>query len=261
MKSQIIFDIGCHNGQDANFYLKKGFYVIAVEANPRLNSALKQRFSNEIEQGRFILVEKAIAEWDGEVEFFDNVTASIWGTIRSDQALRNGVASNLNKITVPSIRFATLIEKYGVPYYLKVDIEGADLLCLEGLEQTGARPKYVSIECEQHSLAELCSGVNQLHNLGYKKFKIVNQALVPKQRSPFPPKEGHFVDHQFDLGSAGLFGDELPGEWMSRYDALRKYCTIYGGNKLHGLLKRLIRSNRAGSWYDLHAGGCIDGLS
>ena len=32
----LIFDIGCHLGEDSEFYLRKGFKVVAVEANPEL---------------------------------------------------------------------------------------------------------------------------------------------------------------------------------------------------------------------------------
>ena len=32
----IIFDIGMHCGEDTDFYLKKGFTVVGVEANPEL---------------------------------------------------------------------------------------------------------------------------------------------------------------------------------------------------------------------------------
>ena len=44
----LIFDVGCNDGQDADFYLKKGFRVVEVEANPALCEALKKRFADEI---------------------------------------------------------------------------------------------------------------------------------------------------------------------------------------------------------------------
>ena len=39
-----------------------------------------------------------------------------------------------------------ILGEYGIPYYLKVDIEGADLLCLEGLTWFTSRLTYISIE-------------------------------------------------------------------------------------------------------------------
>ncbi len=46
--ANLIYDLGSHNGQDSEFYLKKGFIVVAVEANPTLCDGLKLRFSREI---------------------------------------------------------------------------------------------------------------------------------------------------------------------------------------------------------------------
>jgi FkbM family methyltransferase len=127
LKNSLIFDVGCHNGQDSDFFLRKGFTVVAVEANPTLCAELRRRFSSHIADGRFVLVEKAIAEQAGEVEFFMNLNVSTWGTIRANMAERNAAGgTESKKIVVPSIKFSSLIEKFGVPYYLKVDIEGAD---------------------------------------------------------------------------------------------------------------------------------------
>jgi FkbM family methyltransferase len=214
MKDSLIFDIGCHNGQDADFYLKKGFDVVAVEANPNLCTDLKRRFAGEIAEGRFILVEKAIAEQAGDVEFFLNLKADIWGTIKPGWKERNealGEASN--KIVVPAIQFSTLVEQYGVPHYLKVDIEGADLLCVEGLLPFRERPQYISIEINDWS--PLVTEMGLLRKLGYRKFQLVEQGRVPDQRPAQVALEGKSIDYHFTLGASGLFGKELQGRWLS----------------------------------------------
>lgn len=36
MNPDLIFDLGMHHGHDSEYYLKKGFQVVAVEANPLL---------------------------------------------------------------------------------------------------------------------------------------------------------------------------------------------------------------------------------
>jgi FkbM family methyltransferase len=120
MQDLLVFDIGCHRGEDSDFYLQKGFRIVAVEANPALCGELKRKFSDQIADGRFVLVEKAIAEQAGEVEFFINEEASIWGTIRAQMAKRNGGSQSSTKIVVPAITFASLVEQFGIPYYLKI---------------------------------------------------------------------------------------------------------------------------------------------
>ena len=39
--SNLIYDVGLHRGEDTDFYLKMGFGVVAVEANPELIAQCK----------------------------------------------------------------------------------------------------------------------------------------------------------------------------------------------------------------------------
>jgi FkbM family methyltransferase len=262
MRDSLIFDIGCHTGQDSDFYLRKGFSVVAVEANPVLCIDLRRRFSRHLADGRFVLVEKAIAEQAGEVEFFVNLQASIWGTIREDWAKRNAaVGTESRKILVPSIQFSSLIQQFGVPYYLKIDIEGADLLCLEGLFPVSDRPRFVSVEIEHRSF--LRHEMNLLTTLGYTNFQIVEQGSVPNQVAPYPAKEGTYVDYQFSHGASGLFGRELPGQWLPRRAFITQYYRLLARNRLLGLSKKIpivrgLGSRYSISWYDMHAALKVD---
>ena len=36
MNNNLIFDFGFHNGDDSDFYLRKGYNIVAIEANPEL---------------------------------------------------------------------------------------------------------------------------------------------------------------------------------------------------------------------------------
>ena len=36
MDDDLIFDVGLHHGDDAAYYLSKGFRVVGIEANPQL---------------------------------------------------------------------------------------------------------------------------------------------------------------------------------------------------------------------------------
>jgi FkbM family methyltransferase len=105
----LIFDVGCNDGQDSDFYLKKGFRVVGIEANPALCEALKKRFADEIAEGRFMLVEEAIAEQAGEVEFYLNEIENIRSTIMPDHAelaAAPGKASNEDGCPVDNLPVA-----------------------------------------------------------------------------------------------------------------------------------------------------------
>jgi hypothetical protein len=156
-----------------------------------------------------------------------------------------------------------VFREYGIPYYMKVDIEGCDFLCLEALRSTQARPRYVSIEWNKLSLRGVRQELNSLAELGYGSFKVVPQHEVAHQHPPVPPREGRAVDHVFSEGSSGLFGEEAPGRWVDAPSALKMYRPIFMRYRPVGD-DPLIKSWRmrtalqrclgvTAGWYDTHA--------
>ena len=51
MKHDLIVDLGAHNGDDTCYYLRKGFRVVAVEANPILAEQIRGRFHEAVRGG------------------------------------------------------------------------------------------------------------------------------------------------------------------------------------------------------------------
>jgi FkbM family methyltransferase len=256
----LIYDLGAHSGQDSDFYLKKGFTVVAVEANPALCQGLKQRFSREIAEGRYVLIEKAVGERFGKVKFFVNTERTIWGTTKYNPRYKERssakVSPNWTETFVPSIPFSWLTDQFGVPYYLKIDIEGADVLCLEDLMNEEDRPNFISIE-RHPFLSDQFKEMALLKSLGYTRFKIVDQKAVMHQQPPSPALEGVYVNHQFEFDATGLFGEESPGPWLSYGEAVVRNAAIVMQSKGFGLWRRTPGLNRLrdswGSWYDFHA--------
>ena len=116
----LIFDVGCNDGQDSDFYLKKGFRVVAVEANPALCERLRRTFCRRRSpRAGSSLVCEAIAEEAGEVDFYLNDIENIRSTIIDSVTLKwpPRWEDLQTKTVVPSITFPSLIEKFGVPYY------------------------------------------------------------------------------------------------------------------------------------------------
>src|SRR4051812_9876678 len=103
-KKDLIYDVGMHEGQDTDFYLKKGFKVIAFEANPNNVAFGKKRFAREVEEERLIIVEGAITEnfssngHQSKVLFYRNLNHSLWGSINEDWAYRNEVMGTENEL-------------------------------------------------------------------------------------------------------------------------------------------------------------------
>ena len=100
----------CTKAKTRCYYLKKGFRVLAFEANPVLVWECSARFASELQSGRLSIVEGAIVPagcHDVNVTFFINERKSVSGTIDPEFAQRNlrlGMGSH--EVTVPAVRFA-----------------------------------------------------------------------------------------------------------------------------------------------------------
>ncbi|HEX8148629.1 MAG TPA: FkbM family methyltransferase [Pyrinomonadaceae bacterium] len=277
----LIYDVGMHKGEDTDFYLRKGFRVVAFEADPELAGHCRERFQDYIRRGRLTVVEGAIVSPDSmaagnKVRFYRNRELSVWGTVEAGWAERNARLGTSSSVTeVEAIDFVSALRQHGIPHYMKIDIEGLDIVCVTALGRFRERPDYISMESDKTSLAKIRREIETLAGLGYDSFQAVEQSKIPhSQPPPNLAREGNYVAQQFEPDSSGLFGAELAGEWMSKDAILRRYAFIRLGYYLVGddgvlnrlrfrgawrlrsmtvnLLKRLTREAVPG-WYDTHA--------
>jgi hypothetical protein len=163
------------------------------------------------------------------------------------------------------------LHDHGVPYYLKIDIEGLDLVALRALHEFRDRPRFVSIESNVSSsnatFERVFGEFADLWSLGYRRFQFVNQRQLPLMRLPAQPLEGSYVDERFTGESSGPFGRELPGGWLTIRRAWAEASVLrlkhnvggYGGRWretppgfAYAVMRRLLL-RRPPSWYDLHA--------
>jgi FkbM family methyltransferase len=276
--TDLIFDLGMNNGDDTDYYLKKGFRVVAVEANPSLCALGVTRFASEMQTGRLHIVNKAVSEVGGEIELFINEQVSGWTTTNPVWLkTRADAGTSSRRVVVQATTLPELLHEYGTPYYIKADIQGQELACLRALLNVQGRPKFISISTGVEVAGAYASGqvrkaIELFSTLGYRKFKIVQQNNTEFQKCPFPAREGIYVDYPFRHGCSGLFGRELTGEWLDATWTLREYWKIAMSFRLAGnspwrwphawfvsLPSKTIRYYldrvfwRAAGWYDTHA--------
>lgn len=219
----LIYDIGMHKGEDTAFYLSRGFRVVAIEANPDLCGHCKTRFASALESGTLHIVEGAIAPAStGEnVTFFRN-EKSVWGTIDHSWANRNiELGRSSEPITVPRVDIRSTITRFGMPHYLKIDIEGADNLVLQTLKEFADKPSFLSVEAEKTGADKLTEQIMLVSELGYKKFMFVQQGAIPGTRIRTRRLSGESMDYAFESDASGSFGDDLSGSWLSVGDTIR----------------------------------------
>ncbi|MBE9005525.1 FkbM family methyltransferase [Fortiea sp. LEGE XX443] len=265
MNSNLIIDVGVNTGQDTEFYLKKGFKVIGIEAQPSTYESAKQRLKYYLDKGQLILLNVAVSPKDEPVSFYANLEKDFWGTTSLDRVneTQELFGTNFTEITVEGRRFESILEEFGIPYYLKVDIEGSDLLCVKALKKFDTKPQFISIESTKTYWNDLLEELALLKELGYQKFKAINQARVPKQVCPLPAREGEYIPYQFEYGASGLFGKETPGDWLLESEIIKVYKRIFLTYKIIGL-NGIIHRFPIGKifldalkirepWYDTHA--------
>lgn len=255
--AKTIFDFGVHEGDDSDFYLRKGFRVVALEANPDLYPGLARRFGDAIRAGRWLLVRKALASRSGSsIPFYVRADKNGFSSIEIASAERDGIASR--RVDVPTVTLGDLIGEFGLPYYLKCDIDGAEHIVLRQLVAELVKPPFVSFELGATTIDDLVEA-------GYTRFQIVNQSYLRLFRPPSPALEGQYTPQVFDGRMSGLFGKELdPRHWVDEGEIRRRLQTWarlssgeitglrrYALRKLGKLTKRtwLIHPG----WIDIHA--------
>jgi FkbM family methyltransferase len=279
MIDNLVYDVGMNNGDDAAYYLQRGFRVIAVEANPLLVSQALRRFQHEVAEGRLIVLNVGIAEQAARLPFWICETHSEWSSFNRTIASRDGCPHHA--ITIACRRFKSLLEEYGVPYYLKVDIEGNDLLCLQDLK-AGDLPKYISVEAGDIRLLTV------LRDLGYTSFKCISQFNFLPLEIP-PSREQRYQEQVqrllcsehiglrvlrrlglrrwlirqvnrsrrsgswvFPLGSSGTFGEDLPGRWQSFEEMWSTYRHFWQLQE-KGVTSLFWYEKEYSFWSDFHA--------
>ena len=252
IQTDLIYDLGMHDGQDTDFYLKKGFRVVAVEANGALAAEGRRRFSKEIIEGRLHILQVAVANEERSYEFIINKQNSKWSSIFKQWGERGHKGSETE--TVQGVRLENIARVFGVPYYLKIDIEGADLIALNAVRRMPARPKMISVEGGGEDFLKVFA------ELGYDRFAIVNQKDVPSTALPDPAREGRFAKHEFPLGATGPFGREIEGEWLTLEETARKRAEFRAiikaiQEKFPGDRNRIMQERQRQNlgWYDVHA--------
>lgn len=232
---KLIYDLGANHGGDTAFYLAKGARVIAVEASPALAAVLRSRFAREIAGGRCVIVEAAIMPQACKIPFFVNPRCDHWSSLSEEWASRDG--GPVERYEVRGASVSELFAEHGAPYYMKVDIEGADKDVVDQLSRLEEKPRFISVEeWGVHALDALAA-------LGYDRFSVRTQ--WDKTWCRESGAEGPRTGFDFDHTVSGLFGREVP-EWMPLAEARATFHRIARDEQ--GALMC-----RVGEFFDFHA--------
>jgi len=225
----LIYDIGMHVGNDTAHYLNEGFRVVAIEANPVLVDHCYQRFAGPLRDGRLNILPVGIAADHGISPFYVNPRNSEWSSFDRAVGWRDGEGI---VIDVPTMPFDDVLTDYGIPYYMKIDIEMGDIHCLRALNASDL-PKYLSVE------AHILDYFMVLRNLGFSLFKLLDQTCHNVSNIDSSPS--------FPPFSSGPFGEKTPGEWLPVEVVIYEWLHWY-----YKKPERFKWTRGLDSWHDIH---------
>lgn len=153
----IIFDIGANVGDKTRLFRQIGATVVALEPNPATFGMLQTRFAREsgvrtLNQAGGAIVSTA------DMAVFKTSHALSTLADKLSQSTREAIARGDEVMETRHVVVTTidkLIEDFGMPYYVKIDVEGFELNVLKGLSVS---IPFISFECnlpdfEQETIA------------------------------------------------------------------------------------------------------------
>jgi FkbM family methyltransferase len=167
----LVFDVGTNLGNRSKIFLKLGAKVVGIEPQPRCVDFLKSMFKNE---SRFHLEQTALGSAPGEAEMAisDASTISSLSTDWMDavkESGRFGEASWNKTIKVPITTLDHLIQKYGTPAFIKIDVEGFEDQVISGLHQSTGP---ISLEFTPEYIQGTLRCINHLAQFGTLEYQV-----------------------------------------------------------------------------------------
>ncbi len=141
----LVFDIGANTGVYASIYASLGAHVVALEPNTDCVRHIELSYRNKsIEVIQAVAGPKdglAVLNVSDARDDISSLSENWINAIKSQHVEYQGLWNR--KVRLPMLRIDTLIEHYGFPAYIKIDVEGFEESVLDGLS---TRPPLLSFE-------------------------------------------------------------------------------------------------------------------
>jgi FkbM family methyltransferase len=187
----LVFDVGANMGLFSLLSASKGADVVSFEPS-RLLAA---RFDQNVALNGFptiLLVEEAVSNSQGAISFYETRAGNCGvGRVFPFGHNENAAAS----YSVPTNTVDSYVARLGMPALIKMDIEGAEWLALQGASETFKRPDAPDLLVEFHPQeiqflgGSLDSCLGLLDSYGLRRYRLVKATTGSHHWFVFSRKE------------------------------------------------------------------------
>lgn len=170
-KNPTVFDVGAHVGSKTRSMRKAGAKVIALEPQQPFARFLRKTLPSDV-----VLIEAAAGEKETQAEMSVSTKHPTVSSLRNDFVSSATSAPGFQKVRwdqkqiVQITTLDALISQYGIPNYIKIDVEGFELEVLKGLTHS---VELISFEVLAGFPKLALEVIDRLSELGEYEFNVV----------------------------------------------------------------------------------------
>lgn len=180
----LLFDIGANRGDATIVGLQKGYKVIALEPGPRVFAELVSKF---IYNPNVVPLKLAASYSDDEIVEFYEAAEDGLSSLNKDWLTDETMpyaGKDFRTVKARTIKLDTLVEQYGKPDLIKIDVEGAEDYVFAGMTKNHG---MLTFEWTNVTIGAHQSQLEYLAKLEYTHFApqfIVNHLEEPTEWFP-----------------------------------------------------------------------------
>jgi len=159
----LVFDVGANLGQKTHVFLALGARVVSVEPERRCYEYLRTHFPSD----RLTVVNAAVADKPGTLRLMVDPQTPEISTVDTNWLVTGPDSAKVTQVeeqSVDALTLAQLIERFGVPDYIKLDVEGFETPALRGLDRSARHVSFEFHTANMQEIEERCAILRALGN-------------------------------------------------------------------------------------------------
>ena len=163
----LIFDIGANGGKTVSEFILVADKVVCFEPNPTLANSLRSRFVDN----SVIVDERGVSNKNG-TQTFKISNADTISTLSDDWINNSRFTGGYNwdnHIQIETTTLNSIIDEYGIPDYIKIDVEGHEYEVLTSFNKLLPNTLF-SFEWAEEQKSKIDLTIQHLNKIGYNFF-------------------------------------------------------------------------------------------